>query len=634
MPKAPAQPKAKNPSAPTTPYSTGQGPSLPSGPTTPGSAPTDLSKWDIWWDYNQHEYLDLKAHVLGGQPESQRRPIDAGAGTSVQRTKRAVSDDDVRDVIGPALLRAFEEESSVDTLNTSMFALAKLHPVYQPIEGAPLRERFSAHLSHSNLEVTETATIALGMLGDAQATRVLCDLVRDNKSGRALLQREKVPAHTRPMAALALGLAGARSSREEVRRYIVHNLVQVYEADHSATPDLRVACITSLGLIPLARTGLLDSDDDADLAPPSSSREAQLEFLARVLAARKTNRVVRSHVPKSIGLLAASDPELARVAGEALLDTFGEGRRLRAFTEYGLTTGLGMVGDADEDPHDRDLRMELKKRLKEGDAFERSQVLIALASVGSRAGQGRGQADDAWAEFEALLAKQFTRGKSTVRPWAALALGVEGHHRLAQELPISEATSRKLRQRLEQADSPSEVGALSIALGLRRYQQATPILMQHLDELRDDRARGHVAIALGLLGAHEAIPELRALLAESTKRPTLVKDTAIALALLDDKDVVDQLLEILVENRSSYVLSAAVLAIGHVGDARIVAPLVALLEDSTQSEVTRRFAAVALGVACERELLPWTSMYTADLNYSAVTDTLLSHSGQGLLNMR
>ena len=70
-----------------------------------------------------------------------------------------------------------------------------------------------------------------------------------------------------------------------------------------------------------------------------------------------------------------------------------------------------------------------------------------------------------------------------------------------------------------------------------------------------------------------------------------------------------------------------------VGDAGSIGPLVELLDDTDKTASARAFAAVALGLVCDQDELPWNTILSVDLNYSAAPATLYDQAGFGILNI-
>jgi hypothetical protein len=75
-------------------------------------------------------------------------------------------------------------------------------------------------------------------------------------------------------------------------------------------------------------------------------------------------------------------------------------------------------------------------------------------------------------------------------------------------------------------------------------------------------------------------------------------------------------------------------ALGFIGDARSVDPLIAMLEDSQKTDLARGFAAAALGIVADKEDLPWNTKISVNINYRANTTTLTNpESGNGILDL-
>jgi len=140
-------------------------------------------------------------------------------------------------------------------------------------------------------------------------------------------------------------------------------------------------------------------------------------------------------------------------------------------------------------------------------------------------------------------------------------------------------------------------------------------------------------VALGLMGAREATPEIGKIVKDSKYRPDLLKQAAIALGLLGDKELVPDLIDMLSEASRPATQAAISSALGFIGDQRSIDPLVEMLEDKEITPAARGFAAVALGIVADKELLPWNSKIAVDLNYRASTQTLNDQTGTGILNI-
>ena len=64
------------------------------------------------------------------------------------------------------------------------------------------------------------------------------------------------------------------------------------------------------------------------------------------------------------------------------------------------------------------------------------------------------------------------------------------------------------------------------------------------------------------------------------------------------------------------------LALAKIGDARAVEPMIALLKDKKEQDLTRALACAGLGVIGDLEWLPSLSRISLDVNYRASTDAI------------
>jgi HEAT repeat protein len=79
-------------------------------------------------------------------------------------------------------------------------------------------------------------------------------------------------------------------------------------------------------------------------------------------------------------------------------------------------------------------------------------------------------------------------------------------------------------------------------------------------------------------------------------------------------------------------LSAIAIAIGEIGDARSIDPLVALLRDEDLTKLARAFVAAALGGVGDKDALRWNTPLSRDGNYAAAVDTL-TNGATGVLDI-
>jgi len=608
------------------------------GPCTPGSTTplggADLDSWLWWWSYNRDAYLDLERHVLDLGVRSGSDDFFLGEGMRNQQVAVLPDDATIRELIGPALVRALEEGGSGPRVEGTLLALAKLHPIYSPSSPTTL-ELLTSHVASPQRQLADAAVSGLGMTGSPRAALILLSLAQDTPSGQKLVDRESVPERTRALAALALAQLAARTDNPDLHRYVVHGLAPLLD-ESTAAPDLHVACVLAIGMSPLPQGSSVQPPPRGERRlTAAKSRAGQLHFLAGVLADDDRSEVVRAHVPRSLALLAeGADARHRDLALESLLAVLERRRSERRLVRQGAIDALGLIADADADALDVRAREVLHSVASDGQKVERGLALVALGLASSRPGDGDGEPLGALEEEREYLTRVFTRGKRTLKPWASLALGLQGHHAAQLGRDLSDEVGHGIEATFERTGSPRTASAHAIALGLRRDLDSGEELRARLASESDDTIRSQLAVAIGLFGEAGAVPALRRVLEDAESRPELFRDVSVALAMLGDKGVVTDLVGVLERGANVATMSTAVTALGLVGDARAAAPLLVLLEDESQQEHVRGFAAMALGEICESSPLPWKAAFTRHLNYGAMTSTLHGADGSGLLNLR
>jgi HEAT repeat protein len=101
-----------------------------------------------------------------------------------------------------------------------------------------------------------------------------------------------------------------------------------------------------------------------------------------------------------------------------------------------------------------------------------------------------------------------------------------------------------------------------------------------------------------------------------------LRECSIALGLLGDKALVPELVDRLAAAEALSSQAALASALGWIGDARSVDPLVELVVDPTRTGLSRAFATVALGIVCDEAPLPWNTDLGANVHYAAHAPSL------------
>jgi HEAT repeat protein len=584
--------------------------------------------WETWWGFNKDGYLQLKRAI-----HTARVHTEDFFGDKAKTPTLRPSEETIRNKIVPALKHALETERSNDIVTGSLIALAKIGDVVDGEDGssefAPL---FVPFLKDPSQEIAETAAVALGILGSESSFPLLRDLALDTPKGREQASMSEIPYRTRAFAAYGLGLLAPRTNDENLHKQIVRTLVEIVESPRASTRDVKVAGVIALGLVPLAW--------DPQEAPqagkdPSLSRQAQLRWLNQKLVDKELHEQIRAHVPTAIARLTAGAGETARVETlTAFLDVIAPFSKHEKVVRQSTVVALGTLAQLGGSPADVKTVAALQAVIKEkrDDMQTRDFAAIALAQIG---GRGAGEtADGQRTALRNFLLDQATRGDSHMKPWAALAVGVMEREVKDSGGTTPQGVSETLRSLLAEERNPESIGALAISLGIARDGDSTKLLTKRLNEIEVPNTQGYLCVALGLVDDTTSIQRIKEIVKASRFKPELLRQAAIGLGLLGDLELVPDLVDMLGNAQGLSSQAAIASALGFIGDARSVDPLVAMLgRESGKTETARGFAAVALGIVADKEMLPWNSKISVNINYVATTSTLTDASGTGILDI-
>ena len=599
----PTGPITPGPSGPTTPGPSGPTTPGPSGPTTGGPivrGPTtggamisgpDLSRWEFWWGFNQDPFLQLKAHIHSDRPVTGDSNFWMGRGEKVlARDTLKPSKQQIENEIVPALLTILTSEKDVDIISSTLIALGKTG--WKPSAVAPLMVE---KLASRNQEISETAAVSLGILGDPIAIDVLVHLLNNTKEGAELCGRDRVHFRTRAFAAYGLGLIGRKAEDVETKTRVRKVLLEVVETDKSPNRDSRVASVIAWGLV---------EGEDVRVDPA----------LMLLLDDEDGDQWTRAQVPIAIARVRDKEKIPALVK-------FVRSKKTNVFVRQSSVLALGQLVDEETD---QDLRKEvvevLQTSFKKGSRNEvKNFAAIALGRIGGK-------------DCQDFLLRELVRGKEMYKPWVAMGLGVMCWEMTERGETPPRIIAEKVREQLEEVRNPSYLGAFGLSLGLGHDQGSRDLLKKKLLALNDDDARGYLSLGLGLMDARATLDTIQKLVRDSKRRPHLLQQAAIGLGLLGDKTVVPVLIDMLSESSSVGVQAACAGALGFIGDSRSVTPLVRLMEDTEKTELARGFAAVALGIVADKDALPWNTPIKVGMNYLSSVGTLTGE-GAGILDI-
>ncbi|MDJ0522196.1 MAG: HEAT repeat domain-containing protein, partial [Planctomycetota bacterium] len=607
---------------PTTPAPT---PTTPQ-PTTPNLDPKTkgargslgFENWVFWYHNNKADIENLKKALY--TRVSSENPLFQIGGKN--RSNRSDATHDIRakvesDIL-PALIWAMDPKNGrhQDVTSATYIAIGKMAKTPEQIE--LIKKGLDPKMKH-DLIVQESACVGLGMLRranpDHQFDAGELDKVREFLFGVFEDAGDDYQTRTRAFALMAIGLLGDQPSGSG--SYSGHaattaRLFQLMEQDYNH-PDLLISILTSIGL-----------------QPPTSITEAQRDVLRECLAKGRIGRndvqpIHQSYASLTLGRIGTAKDLM--VLQRAMTNRRIKDKNIQRSCAIGLGQLGRLVSGEDRIAVAQTL---LSSMGKVKDPSARNFAIISLSDlIIADVKQGKTDVIGGTKAGEFLL-QMAEDGKYIQRPFGALALGLVGRA-ITDETTVpvyGEFRSKSLEilrngLQTKKLDKRGRA-AFATALGIIKDMSSVKDLVKIVaDEKGDTEFRGYAALALGLIGqgTRDVLTPIREALKER-RSEELRQQTATALGLLQDKEGVPLLLEELRRAKSQNVKGQVVLALAKIGDARAVAPMIALLKDTKGMDLTRALACAGLGVIGDLEWLPSLSRITLDLNYRASTDAI------------
>lgn len=643
---SPSGPSTGSPSGPTAPTPAGPGAATgapagrPAGASTGGGASgPDLTGWEFWWNFNKDQYLNLKAAIYSGVVSgSDTFFLGQGDNTGAKNALKP-SQADIREKIVPGFKYALEHERQNDIVTGALIGLAKIGDAKSEDGKSEFEEIMRKWLPDGSQEIAETAAVSLGILANDSSVQTLKDLGGDSEAGRKMVGSSEVKYRTRAFATYGLGLIGARTSSNQVRKEIVDFLVDLLNKPETSTRDVKVAALISLGLTPIdwASGDGLDKKEGA-----SNSRQAEVEYVRKFFETETNHYLIRAQAPASIARLLTNEKELPADAKplqesvvKMLIAGLAEHTKEKEEVRQSCALALGQLCDLDNDPQDKAARETLFRVGDKGQQQERYYALISLGQIGGHPGKGEG-AEKNVNDVRGYLVNKLDKGQTGTRPWAAMAVGVMERELAdlgSSTLPTNGDAKAALRTALKGCESADVAGAYGVALGIAKDTEAIALLRERMAHYGDNSPKGYMALGLGLIGATDAKADIQAIVKDAKYKPELLRQAAIGLGLLGDKTLVPDLVEMLRDAKGLASQAAVASALGFIGDSRSIDPLVEMLKNKEITASARGFAAVALGIVADKEQFPWNSKISKNINYRANTETLTTPAGTGLLDI-
>jgi len=583
--------------------------------------------WQMWWRFNGDSYLDLRARLGAIDRRTGDDSFELGRGARGQR--RGLNADQILDRVSPALWSVIQAGGDRALMRNALLTLGRVQASWGAREGWGVEQASLALLSSTDSDSAEAMIVALGVAGGPRAIDRLLDVLLDNERGRAACKLEKVDVRRRTFAAYAAALAGAEATDEGARARIVEALARTLTEDKFASYDLQLACVIGMGIVPLA--------PHAEQGAFDAARQA--EVLSRVASDSRQHMQLRAHALVPLArVLERMGADADEGALEILLEPLANNSRASDELQQAAAMALGIVADCDGDEFDVRARDALLRTSLRGDPMSRGLALISLARVAADPGQGE-RREAAFTELHKHLVAGLSRGQDDRRAWASLAIGVFGHDLAAHKRALSGDTLSALRDAFVSARSSDEASAHAIALALTRDPASGEPLLERFQRAKDSQLKSCTALALGWVGASEAVDPLSRMFLAGPKLDDQFGAAATSLRLLGGESVAPGMVEMLhaaAARKDVDAASACAALAGRVGGPVALDALVAVVSDAKQPAKVRAAALTAIGEVCDTAPHHWSSRISSDLHLTTLSSTLLSfsHNGTGLLELR
>ena len=432
-------------------------------------------------------------------------------------------------------------------------------------------------------EVRDAVAIALGRAGEVPQTKILQALLADkNRKVRQaaimglgllkhpmaqqtlveLLNASNTAYKERGMTAIALGIGGG----DKAEKALLNRLGRSQPFSRlSAIKTRQVDGCRAVGL------GLMKRDQNA---------------IPIIQAVNKDQSKERNFAPMALTALGKiGERASASVGLKALKHRKNDLRRSAAI----------MMGRTVTKDDTKTIKSLLKHWKSEKDSHARYFLTISLGRIGS---------DDVLKVLRHNLKKNKNRED---RAFSALALGIAKD---SESIAMLEET-------LEKEKDVSFRGALAIALGIMDHRPSAKMIHGILKKTRNPDLRSSLITAMAMLDYRESLKDVRMILAEG-RNERLVRACGLALAVMFDKDSLELMVSVMKNSGSIQVKGGMATAIGRTGDRRSLKSLVDIIKSDAETDLTRAFAVVALGLIGDKTPKSEFARVAIDSNYAMI----------------
>ncbi|MEE9394436.1 MAG: HEAT repeat domain-containing protein [Planctomycetota bacterium] len=435
-------------------------------------------------------------------------------------------------------------------------------------------------LKDKNPDVRDAAAIAVGRAASVPALEHLIPLLGDSHKkvreaallGMGLLKHAKAEQtiinhmkarntsfRERGVAAIALGLSGGDRAEEALSRKLgsVFPFVSIPRAKLKGVEGAR-----ALGL------GL-------------SKREGHDSSLVNAYDKAKTKD--RSFKPMVLSALTKlGGTNAAGLVSRALKDRDNDVRRSAAI----------LAGRAFSSGDEKQVKRVLSAYRSEKDAHTRQFLLISLGRLAHPLG------------VSALRKVMKTAKKREERAFAALALGIANDRE----------SIRTMHKILAKEKDQVLRGAVCVSIGILGDKASGETLNKLLKATGNPVLRADLVTGLAMLDHQDSLPQIRKVTGQA-RNSRLVRSCGLALALLQDSTSLDQMINIMRNSGSVAVKGGMATALGRAADRRVIARLVKIVKDRRETDLTRAFAVVSLGLIGDKSERSDFSRVSIDSNF-------------------
>lgn len=450
-----------------------------------------LKLWTDWWGYNRVVFLPAHTPL----PAEERMRVAEGLQKFVLN-----SNDAEKPLVAEALLGLANFGSSLP-----MDEREGLLEFLLPFVDAPHQQQ------------RQRALLALGVLGHPKALPTLQAFALDESQSNLGPGDDfwVVPEALRAMALYALGLLGNANQDPGLRLEIVECLWRVLREPRQVVPDIQSAAVLAMGVVPLVSTAgevltfeahpPTQAHPNLDQAP--GNRTEQVRFLLELFHDSRAKRFfadARAHALRSIQILLADSPRsIAPVANSLLPYVTKRGRVGLREERQSAALLFGGIGDLDMDPADIAMRAAIQDSVGNADSMVKGYSIIAMGLIGGRRGTGPfpGAAEG---EVRDYLVLQATKGKTTIKPWACLALGLMEHGLRRERRPADDATLQALLAGVQDDAREEHLAASAMALALGGIEGGEASIEQQLDRFSGSSLLPLIHMSLALANTTES----------------------------------------------------------------------------------------------------------------------------------